>query len=97
MKKLGAEACSLKAVGFYMTAKPNVYMKTTGFLKKQLSALFDNHLSQYPQGCADRNAIELYLKLRAKEFGFRSFHLTAEGFRMLGTVHMHCLPEAELN
>ncbi len=97
MKKLGAEACPLKAVGFYMTAKPNVYMKTTGFLKQQFSALFDNHLSQYPQGCADRNSIQLYLKLRAKEFGFRSFHLTAEGFRILGTVHMHCLPEAESN
>ena len=93
MKKLGVEACPLKALAFYMTAKPNVFMKTTGFLKKQLAALFDNHLSQYPQGCADRNAIQLYLKLRARDFGLRSFHLTAEGFRVLGTIHMHCLPE----
>ncbi|MBO4533422.1 MAG: hypothetical protein J5726_06975 [Treponema sp.] len=23
-------------------------------------------------------------------------HITAEGFRMLGTTHMHCLPEAGL-
>ena len=96
MKKLGAEACPLKALAFYMTAKPNVFMKTTGFLKKQLSALFDNHLSQYPQGCADRKAIQLYLKLRARDFGLRSFHVTAEGFRVLGTTHMHCLPETEL-
>ena len=95
MKKLGAEPCPLKAVAFYMTAKPNVYMKTTGFLKKQLDALFTNHVSQYPEGCADRTAIELYLKLRAKDFGLRSFHITAEGFRILGTIHMHCLPEAE--
>ena len=94
MKKLGAQACLLKAVAFYMTAKPNVYMKTTGFLKKQLAALFENHQSQYPQGCSDRNAIDIYLKLRARDFGFRSFHITAEGFRMLGTTHMHCLPEA---
>ena len=93
MKKLGVEACPLKALAFYMTAMPNVFMKTTGFLKKQLAALFDNHLSQYPQGCADRNAIQLYLKLRARDFGLRSFHLTAEGFRVLGTIHMHCLPE----
>ena len=94
MKKLGAEACPLKAVAFYMTAKPNVYMKTTGYLKKQLSALFENHISQYPEGCPDRDAIGLYLKLRARDFGLRSFHITAEGFRMLGTIHMHCLPEA---
>ena len=96
MKKLGVEACPLKAVAFYMTAKPNVYMKTTGYLKKQLAALFDNHLSQYPAGCPDRKAIELYLKLRARDFGMHSFHITAEGFRMLGTIHMHCLPEAGL-
>ena len=96
MKKLGAGPCPLKAVAFYMTAKPNVYMKTTGFLKKQLEALFGNHLSQYPEGCPDRNSIELYLKLRARDFGMRSFHITAEGFRMLGTTHMHCLPEAGL-
>lgn len=94
MKKLGAAACPLKAVAFYMTAKPNVYMKTTGYLKKQLSALFENHISQYPEGCPDRDAIGLYLKLRARDFGLRSFHITAEGFRMLGTIHMHCLPEA---
>ena len=96
MKKLGAQPCPLKAVAFYMTAKPNVYMKTTGFLKKQLAAIFDNHLSQYPKGCPDRAAIGLYLKLRARDFGFRSFHISAEGFRMLGTTHMHCLPEAGL-
>ena len=96
MKKLGTSPCPLKAVAFYMTAKPNVYMKTTGFLKKQLAAIFDNHLSQYPQGCADRDAIGLYLKLRARDFGMRSCHITAEGFRMLGTIHMHCLPEAGL-
>ena len=96
MKKLGAEPCPLKAVAFYMTAKPNVYMKTTGFLKKQLDAIFSNHLSQYPLGCPDRDSIRLYLKLRATDFGMRSFHITAEGFRMLGTTHMHCLPEAGL-
>ena len=96
MKKLGAKACPLKAVAFYMTAKPNVYMKTTGFLKKQLDALFTNHLSQYPEGCPDRDAIGLYLKLRARDFGMRSFHISAEGFRILGTTHMHCLPEAGL-
>lgn len=96
MKKLEAKPCPLKAVAFYMTAKPNVYMKTTGYLKKQFEALFENHLSQYPAGCPDRNAISLYLKLRAKDFGLRSFHITAEGFRMLGTIHMHCLPEAGL-
>ena len=96
MKKLGASPVPLKAVAFYMTARPNVFMKTTGFVKKQLAALFENHLSQYPAGCDDRDAIKLYLKLRARDFGLRSFHVTAEGFRILGIIHMHCLPEAGL-
>ena len=96
MKKLRALPCPLKAVAFYMTAKPNVFMKTSGFLKKQLTAIIDNHLSQYPAGCPDRQSIELYLKLRARDFGMRSFHIAAEGFRILGTTHMHCLPEAGL-
>ena len=96
MKKLGASPVPLKAVAFYMTARPNVFMKTTGFVKKQLAALFENQLSQYPAGCDDRDAIKLYLKLRARDFGLRSFHVTAEGFRILGTIHMHCLPEAGL-
>ena len=94
MKALGAKPCPLKAVAFYMTAKPNVFFKTTGYLQKQLDAIFKNHLSQYPKGCADRDSIELYLKLRAVDFGIRSLHLTAEGFRVLGNTHMHCLPEA---
>ena len=65
-----------------------------GFCLGMILLQNQNHLSQYPQGCADRNAIELYLKLRARDFGLRSFHLTAEGFRVLGTTYIHCLPEA---
>jgi len=94
MKRFGTGPCKLQAVAFYMTARPNMYVKTTGFLKKQLSAVFNNHLSQYPKGCPERDSIQLYLKLRAADFGLRSFHITAEGFRVLGLIHMHCLPEA---
>lgn len=94
MKAYGADPCPLKAVAFYMTAKPNAFMKTTGFLQKQLDAVFQNHLSQYPDGCSDKDSIQLYLKLRSFDHGLRSFHRAAEGFRVLGNIHMHCLPEA---
>ncbi len=94
MKALGAKTAPVSAVAFYMTAKPNAYIKTTGFLKKQMAAVFENHVSQYPAGCADRDSVCLYLKLRAVENGIRSFHVNAEGFRVLGKTHMHCLPEA---
>ena len=44
--------------------------------------------------CADGKAIALYLKLRSLDFGARRLCLHAEGFRMLDTLRMHCLPEA---
>ena len=43
---------------------------------------------------AEAASIGLYLKLRALEFGLRSGKGCAEGFRVLGVTHMHCLPEA---
>ena len=94
MEKFGAVSAPVKALAYYMTAKPNAYIKTTGYLRKQIDAVFKNHLSQYPEGSDDAAAIRLYLKLRAVDFGIRSLHKTAEGFRVLGSLHMHCLPEA---
>ena len=94
MKEYGASGAPVKAIAYYMTAKPNRYVKTKGFLKRQLDAVFKCHLSQFPEGCADGKSIQLYLKLRALDFGLRAGCSCAEGFRVLGTTHMHCLPEA---
>ncbi len=95
MEKHGAKAAKLKAVAFFMTAKPNRYVKTTGYVQKQLNALFTCHLSQFPKGDETGKMIALYLKLRSYDFGIRSFKGRAEGFRMLGMLHMHCMPESE--
>ena len=96
MAEYGAKAAPVKALAFYMTARPNRFVGTHGYLDRQLSAIFDCHVSQYPPGCADAKAISTYLKLRSFDFGLRSFRLGAEGFRVLGTTQMHCLPEAGL-
>jgi hypothetical protein len=77
-----------------MTAKPTQYIKISGYLEKQLDAIFSCHLSQFPKGCGDAQSIPLYLKLRSIDFGIRSFKGCAEGFRVLGVTQMHCLPEA---
>ena len=58
------------------------------------SSVFDCHVSQFPAGSGDRRAVSLYLRLRAHDFGIRRLRCTAEGFRVLGATHMHCLPEA---
>ena len=94
MHEYGAESAPVKALAYYMTAKPTQYIKTSGYLKKQIDAIFTSHLSQFPEGCGDAKSIPLYLKLRSIDFGIRSFKGGAEGFRVLGVTQMHCLPEA---
>ena len=94
MEGYGAKAAPVRALAYFMTAKPNRFIKTKGYLPLQREAIFGCHRSQFPEGCADRKSIGLYLKLRAVDFGLRSGKGCAEGFRVLGMTHMHCFPEA---
>lgn len=93
MRQWNASPSAVKAIAYFMTAKPNRFVRTSGYLSRQLSAIFDCHLSQFPKNCADASMITLYLKLRSRDFGLRSLNGCAEGFRVLGSTHMHCLPE----
>lgn len=95
MRQYGAEAAGVQALAYYMTARPNRYVKTAGYTALQDRAIFDCHRSQFPSGSAEAKSICLYLRLRAADFGLRGFCGCAEGFRVLGRTHMHCLPEAE--
>ena len=94
MAQYGAQAAPVQALALYMTAKPNRFVGTRGYFRLQQKAIFGCHLSQFPENSADARSIGLYLKLRALEFGLRSCKGLAEGFRVLGVTHMHCLPEA---
>lgn len=94
MEGYGADCAPVRALAYYMTARPNRYVGTKGYLDQQLSSIFNYHKSQFPDGSADADSIALYLKLRAADNGIRSLKGHAEGFRVLGTTHMHCLPEA---
>ena len=94
-ERYGADAAPVKAIAYYMTASPNRYVRTSHeLLRRQLDAIFSCHKSQFPDGSAEGRAISLYLKLRSIDFGLRCFSLRAEGFRVLDTLRMHCLPEA---
>lgn len=90
----GLHPAPVKAIAFYMTAKPTRYIGTTGYLPKQLDAIFQCHQSQFPGDSQAAGSLALYLKIRAYDFGVKSLHKTAEGFRVLGQTQMHCLPEA---
>lgn len=95
MERLGASSAPVKALCYYMTAKPTAYVKTAGgYREKQFRAVFDCHLSQFPKGSQEAKSIALYLKLRSADMGLRCLASQAEGFRALGQIHMHCLPEA---
>lgn len=94
MNVYGAGSAPVKALAYYFTAKPNCFVETAGYLSKQLDSIFKYHLSQFSDGCPDAGSIKMYLRLRAYDFGLRSLHKTAEGFRVLGPTQMHCLPEA---
>lgn len=92
MANYGAQAAPVKALAYYMTAKPTQYVKTSkALLNRQLDAIFKCHRSQFD----GTEPVKLYLKLRSLDFGLRSLYLHAEGFRVLGVTQMHCLPEAD--
>ncbi len=96
MAGYGAKAAQVQTLALYMTAHPNRYVSVRGLLELQHRAIFDCHASQFPDGSPERRSLELYLKLRAADFGLRSLSGCAEGFRVLGSTHMHCVPEAGL-
>jgi LmbE family N-acetylglucosaminyl deacetylase len=94
MAGYGAKAAPVQALAYFMTAKPNRFVKTKGYFDLQQKAIFDCHRSQFPENSEEGKSIGLYLKLRSVDFGLRSGCLCAEGFRVLGVTHMHCFPEA---
>ena len=93
MEKYGAASADVQALAFYMTAKPNRFVKIKGLLGRQLGALL-LHKTQFPRESEAFKSVSLYLKLRAADLGLRSLNGQAEGFRVLGRTQMHCLPEA---
>lgn len=95
MAQYEAKAAPLKAIAFYMTAKPNRFVKTGRYFPQQMDAIFACHRSQFPEGDAGAGQIRLYLNLRSVCLGLRSLKGRAEGFRVLDGLHMHCLPESD--
>ena len=94
MENYGAEAADVKGIAFYMTAKANRFVKVSKEeFRLQNEALFGCHTSQFPAGSDEAKQLALYLKLRSADFGLRNLCSHAEGFRVLGQTHMHCLPE----
>ena len=93
MAGYGASSAKVQAIAFYMTARPNRFVKTLGLMGRQRAAILC-HKTQFTAELPAYKDIALYLRLRAVDFGLRSLYGHAEGFRVLGRTQMHCLPEA---
>ena len=94
MEREGAAAADVKGIAYFMTARPNRYVKVTKeMFELQNEALFGCHVSQFPAGISETKQLLLYLKRRPVDFGIRNMCAHAEGFRVLGPVHMHCTSE----
>ena len=95
MGSYGAKSAPVEAAAFYMTARPNRFVKTSGFREKQFEAILC-HESQFPKDSDAFNEVARYLKIRESVYGLQHFKGKAEGFRILGRTQMHCLPEVGL-
>jgi len=93
MERFGAKTAEVKAVAFYFTSRPNAFVSTTGYLPRQMEALFSCHKSQFPEGSPAAASLRQYLKLRSVEFGLRAFSRTGEAYRVLDVLRMHCVSE----
>jgi len=96
-KEWGLNMVTPKAIALYYTHNPNRYVKMAKYNDLVFEAMC-KHESQYPttteKGQNDRKSMKMYLKFRAFRFGIRRCSLGAEGFRVLGAIHVHCCPEA---
>ena len=92
MERWGCQPAPVKAVAYYMTARPTRFIGTAGYLKTQMAAI-TCHSSQFPEGSKAIKDVETYLKLRAAVFGLKAGRRAAEGFRVLGSAQMHVLSE----
>lgn len=81
---------TVQALMLYYTARPNAYIGVKGTYAKRMEAL-GCHESQFDE--ATLRQMELYFRLRSMRFGLRRLCGMADGYRALGTVHMHCFPE----
>lgn len=94
MQHYGAAPADVKAIAYYMTADANRFVKIPKEMYGlQNEALFGCHRSQFPKDSVEARQLALYLRLRSADFGLRSLCAHAEGFRVLGQTHMHCMPE----
>lgn len=82
-------------LAFYYTDRPNRgWTLSRQDVLRQKEAI-SKHVSQFPKGHPETEALFRYLHLQKRSAGIRFFAGYADRFRVLGPVHQHCFPEVE--
>lgn len=79
-------------IGFYFTASPNTYVDVSATFEKRFEAMA-KHRTQLPPELL--GMYRMYFGAKAQAAGEKMGVALAEGIRMMGQLHMHCLPEGE--
>lgn len=91
-QNLGMTDCwQAEALAFYYTDRPNSFYP----VKKQHSArmaALKMHTSQFDKKLLDD--VEKYYNLRSLRYGLRQLKGRCDAYRIYGTTHLHCFPEA---
>ena len=97
MKDLGVnEVAAPKGIAYYYTDKPNKYIGVSKFMKHREQALRE-HKSQFledPEVAKYFKLLCFYFKLTGFRFGLRRCHKYADAYRVLSSMHTHCVPDA---
>ena len=101
MKELGGAAPErpLQGIAYFFTNRPNKYIRTTKYVKRQMEALMlhSSQVDQIPaRGGGKKTMGEMFrlmTKIRNLRYGLRRCALQAEAFRVLSMSHTHVIPE----
>ncbi|MCF7934301.1 MAG: PIG-L family deacetylase [Spirochaetia bacterium] len=81
----------LKAVGFYYTPRPNVFMRCGVFRSRKRAAL-ERHRSQFSEQTLEE--LWRYDGLHNRTHRMRDLFSYREGLKILPPILLHCIPEA---
>jgi len=97
MKDLGGEASQreVRGIAYFTTNRPNRYVKTTKYFKRQTEALAMHKSQMFAYG-KDKTLADMFKLLifvRSFRYGLRRFGGLAEAFRVLALHQAHGAPE----
>lgn len=93
MKDNNLQPTKTKGIAYYYTDKPNTYFKVKKVDSKKQRQAIKLHVSQMPEGSLELKAILAYILIRQFRYGMRRCKGRVDCYRLLGSMHIHCVAE----